>query len=174
MCWTDHRAQLMLFPIFRVWGTSNFFKSLSEIHWLECDRKEDQVQFCLGHNFSILWPQPTSQTNQILKKMVWTWFHQSGWHFVGAIPKGMLVFMDHKTNHCFKEQQNLSLWKFYTWDRGACKFWICKFDSFETGRVLHFFAFSEFRNWAIFTSASEGKSGNREEARAELICSTRN
>ena len=65
MRWTDHRAQLMLFPIFRVWGTSNFSKSLSEIHWLECDRKEDQVQFCLGPNFSILWPPPTNQTNQI-------------------------------------------------------------------------------------------------------------
>ena len=110
------RAQLMLFPIFLVWGSYKLSESLGEIHWLECDRKEDQVQFCPGPNFSILWPPTTYQTSQNL-------LLKSECHFISFlwVSKGWFFLVQPQRAACFSlwSIKQISVPKFYTWDRGV-------------------------------------------------------
>ena len=134
--------KLILFPIcLVVWGSFSFVEVFLKYIEAECDGgKEDQVQFCFQTNFSILWPPPTTTTEPD--------------HFRKNGPKIISSMVD-KTNHSFKEEEKQFQRrakscpvKVLHMGSRACKFWICKFDSFETGRVLQFpsfFAFSQFQ-----------------------------
>ena len=172
-----------------MWGSYSFVEVFLKYIEAECDGgKEDQVQFCFQTNFSILWPPPTTTETDHFK--------ENGPKIIssnGNATHPIRFFMVDKTNHSFKEEEKQFQRrakscpvKVLHMGSRACKFWICKFDSFETGRVLQFpsfFAFSQFQVFLHFPvlhrhRASTGKSGNWEEPGVgwlvELICSTRN
>ena len=140
MYWTDHRAQLMLFPIFLVWGI--FWKfawnTLTGV-WQERGSSPILPGTQLFHSVTTtnISDKPNLKENGLNVFSSIVWGCQQGDILLVQSQRACFSLWSIKQITVSKNSKILPC-KSFTHGIAACKFWICKFDSFSKSEFCIF------------------------------------